>query len=205
MSAEHEHMTNHNFKPKLDREDYVWHKRGYLPHFDGPQSTQFVTFRLCDSLPKAVVEKWCSEGSADVVIRKRIEKYLDAGYGECWLRQKQAADVVRDSIKFFDKIKYDLKAWVIMPNHVHILISLYEKVHLPEVLHSIKSFSAKEANKVLNRTGQFWQKESFDRYIRDFRHFASVVKYIENNPVKAGLCQTPEKWEYSSAYVKLDA
>ena len=66
-------------------------------------------------------------------------------------------------------------------------------------MHSIKSYTAHEANKILGRSGQFWQPESFDRYIRNQKHFLSVIRYIENNPVKAGLCLRPEDWAYSSA------
>lgn len=72
-------------------------------------------------------------------------------------------------------------------------------LHLDQIEHSIKSYTANEANKLLKRKGQFWAVECFDRYIRDYRHFNAVVRYIENNPVKAGLCERPEDWPYGSA------
>jgi hypothetical protein len=77
--------------------------------------------------------------------------------------------------------------------------------HLDEIEHCIESYTANEANKLLGRRGQFWAIECFDRYIRDWRHFKAVVKYIENNPVKAKLCRTPEEWEFSSAFERLRA
>ena len=89
-----------------------------------------------------------------------------------------------------------------MPNHVHILLTPMPDVTVSDIMHSIKSYTAHEANKLLNRKGQFWAKEYFDRYIRDYRHFASTIKYIENNPVKAKLCDSPEKWLYGSAYFR---
>ena len=193
-------MTDFNFKPKLDRQSYGWHTRGYLPHFDGPQQTQFITFRLFDSMPKALVEKWRREISNDSDFRKRIEKYLDAGHGECWLSRLEVATLVRDSLFYHDGVKYQIIAWVIMPNHVHLLITPMENEHLPVILHSIKSYTAQKANKLLSRRGQFWQRESFDRYIRDQKHFFAVIRYIENNPVKAGLCLRPEDWRFGSAY-----
>ena len=87
-----------------------------------------------------------------------------------------------------------------MPNHVHVLITPLEDAHLPEIMHSIKSFTAKKANAILGRSGAFSQRESFDRYIRNADHFRSVIRYIENNPVKARLCTSPEHWKFSSAY-----
>ncbi len=87
-----------------------------------------------------------------------------------------------------------------MPNHVHILITPNAAQELSDILHSIKSFTAHEANKLLDRTGQFWQRESFDRYIRNHKHYLNVINYIEKNPVKAGLCKTPSEWKFSGAH-----
>jgi REP element-mobilizing transposase RayT len=89
-----------------------------------------------------------------------------------------------------------------MPNHAHILITPEPGIELPDIMHSIKSYTAHEANKILNRSGQFWAVEYFDRYIRDYRHFATTIKYIEDNPVKARLCKSPEEWPYGSAYFR---
>ena len=86
-----------------------------------------------------------------------------------------------------------------MPNHVHLLCTPVTGHSLEEIMHSLKSYTANEANKILGREGRFWQKEYFDRYIRNARHFAKVVAYIENNPVKARLCKKAEDWPFSSA------
>src|SRR5690606_19456972 len=102
----------------------------------------------------------------DSLLRKKIERYLDAGYGECWLRSHEVASVVREALLFHHGAKYELVAWVIMPNHVHLLLRPREGVHLPDILHSIKSYTAQKANRILGRSGAFWQRESFDRYIR---------------------------------------
>lgn len=136
----------------------------------------------------------------DVDFRKRIEYYLDQGYGSCYLRDRRIANVIRETLLKWDSERYKLIAWVIMPNHVHILIELLGQNRLSEIMHSIKSFTAHEANKLLCRSGQFWFIESFDRYIRDAGHYRNTVKYIEDNPVKAHLCREPCEWEFSSAF-----
>jgi REP element-mobilizing transposase RayT len=132
----------------------------------------------------------------------RIEKYLDQGYGEAFLKIPQVARMVQDSLLKFDSIRYRLFAWVVMPNHVHSLLTRFEQYELSDILHSLKSFTSHEANKMLHRDGQFWIEDYFDRYIRNEQHFEKTVKYIENNPVKAGLCLRPEDWPYSSAWFK---
>jgi len=193
-------MTDYNFKPKEGRSDFGWYGKNKLPHFDGDEVEQFVTFRLFDSMPQEVLERWRSEPLSDAVFRRRVERYLDAGYGACWLREAAIAQIVQDALIFNDQKRYHLISWVIMPNHGHVLFRPLAGVHVPDAMHSIKSYTATQANKVLGRTGRFWQSESFDRYIRNFRHRASVIRYIENNPVKVGLCVRPEEWRWSSAY-----
>ena len=201
--------TDYRFQPKGLKSDLGWYDRGYLPHFDGGQIPQFLTFRLCDSLPQSLLKKWkqsSGEGKEErIVFRKTLERFLDAGYGECYLRDPSAAKLVEDSLKFHHDKKYRLVAWVIMPNHVHFLVIPYEGVEISTIAHSIKSYTAHEINKLLGREGQFWQHEPFDRYIRNARHFVSVIRYIENNPVEAGLCETVGEWPFSSAYKGDDA
>jgi len=128
------------------------------------------------------------------------EKYLDKGYGQCFLKRRTVAAIVREAFLKFDGDRYRLKAWVIMPNHVHVLLRPNAGNKLEKIMHSLKSFTASESNKVLGRGGQFWMREAFDRYIRDPEHFSRTFRYIENNPVKARLCSTPEDWEFSSAW-----
>jgi REP element-mobilizing transposase RayT len=178
-----------------------WHSRGYLPHFDGGEVAQFVTFRLFDSLPATVVERWRRELARedDAALRRRVEAYLDQGYGGAFLRQPRVASLVQGAMLHYDGERYCLAAWVVMPNHVHLLVTPRPGHTLPAIMHSIKSYTAGEANKMLGRRGHFWMKEYFDRYIRDADHYAKTVAYIENNPVKAKLCRTPRDWPFSSA------
>jgi REP element-mobilizing transposase RayT len=184
----------------------IWHSRGYLPHFEGGERVQSATLRLYDSIPPDTIKRWETElqgnDGRDSALRKRIDAYLDQGFGECYLRAPQIAALVQDSLLFHDSKKYRLVAWVIMPNHLHLLFIPIDGSSLSSIMHSIKSYSANEANKMLSRTGKFWQKEYFDRYIRDENHFANIVSCIAMNPVKARLCKNPSDWRFSSAYVK---
>jgi REP element-mobilizing transposase RayT len=190
---------DYNFPPKGVKSAQGWYDRGRLPHFEGGSIPQFLTFRLYDSVPQSLIEQW-KKDLTDIRFRKNIEKFLDSGYGSCFLKNPAVATLVANSLKFHDSKKYDLASWVVMPNHIHFLVTPFDGVELSTLAHSIKSYTAHEANKLLGRTGRFWQVEPFDRYIRNARHYASVVRYIEKTPVKAGLCKTAEEWRFSSAY-----
>jgi REP element-mobilizing transposase RayT len=183
-----------------------WHSRGYLPHFDGEDTVQFVTVRLSDSLPKNLLDKWRreleNEQIDDPELRKRIEHYLDQGHGEAFLRRPDIADIIQNSILHLDGKSCYLISWVVMPNHVHLLIKLLQGKYLRDFIKMLKGFTAREANKILDRKGKFWQEDYFDRYIRDEKHYFSTINYIENNPVKAGLCKRSEEWRHSSAFYR---
>jgi len=177
-----------------------WHSRGYLPHLDHPGLVQFVTFRLEDSLPAAVLRRISAEiGDDDAEQYRRTERYLDAGHGACWLRRPEIATLVQDALLHFDGARYRLLAWVVMPNHVHALVGTAPNFPLPGVVQSWKGFTARAANTLLGRKREFWHRDYYDRYIRDDTHLAAVVRYIDENPVKAQLVRTAQDWPYSSA------
>jgi hypothetical protein len=105
-----------------------WHSRGYLPHFDKAGAVQSFTLRLEDALPASVIAEWkrelahTDEVSRGVEIRRRIDKYLDAGNGECWLGDPEVASLVEDALLHFDSQRYHLLAWCVMPNHFHAVV-----------------------------------------------------------------------------------
>jgi REP element-mobilizing transposase RayT len=177
-----------------------WRSRGYLPHFDAPGVRQMITYRLADAMPASRRQEWEALLAIEDEREKRIqiEAYLDAGYGECFLKQPEIATLVQENLLHFDGARYRLLAWVVMPNHVHALIETTE-TPLAEILHGWKSFTGKAANRRLKRSGDFWQDEYFDRFIRDEEHFRKALCYIESNPVKAGLVKLPEEWLFGSA------
>lgn len=180
-----------------------WYDRGYLPHFDGGQIIQFITFRLADSLPQNVLDvfqlKLERELISEVEYHRSIDKYLDGGHGKQYLANVRVAEIVEENLFRFNGQRYKLHAWVIMPNHVHLLLAPKEGHSLSPILHSMKSYSANRANEILNRKGVFWSKEYFDRFMCDSDHFEKTVAYIHNNPVKAGLCGRATDWRFVSA------
>lgn len=180
-----------------------WHTRGYLPHYDGREVPQFISLHLADSVPKLVIERWKRELDTKdsernkILLRARIEKYADQGYGKCFLRDHRVAEMVQRTLLNDDGKKYRLSAWVVMPNHIHLLVTRFASETLADIMQSLKSITSHKANKALGRCGQFWMLDYFDRYIRNARHFEKTVQYIENNPVKARLCLRPSDWPYS--------
>jgi putative DNA methylase len=190
-------------EPTAVRPHAPWH-RTHLPHFEAGEVAQHITFRLADSLPVEVLRRWeeelgrLTDAEREVERRRRIEDYLDRGHGACYLRDPRIAQMVVDALCHFDGSRYRLHEWVVMPNHVHVLITPLLGHSLSSILHSWKSYTAKEINRVLGRSGPLWQEDYFDRVIRDERHWAAAVAYIGNNPVKAGLCTRPEEWPFGS-------
>jgi putative DNA methylase len=180
-----------------------WRSRGYLPHYDDNSKVQFITIRLADSLPTDVFEQLRVEQKmglvSEVELHRVLENYLDSGKGAKYLGDPRIAEMIQANLLHFNGEKYQLHAWVLMPNHGHILLEPCEGHSLSAIMHSMKSYTSHQANKILRRSGQFWSKEYFDRYIRTAEHHRNTVRYIENNPVKAGLCDDPRDWPYSSA------
>jgi REP element-mobilizing transposase RayT len=191
-----------------DNTHKVWYKWEKIPHFDVGGIYQSITYRLDDSLPQsklAELEETLSQlkmptDKIEQERRKQIEALLDAGYGSCILREPENAELVINSWKHFDKTRYDLIAWVVMPTHVHVLIYVYEGTVLGDLISSWKSFTSK---RFVIRPGlsymPHWQRGYWDRFIRNERHYHNTVFYIENNPVTAGLVEKPEQWPFSSA------
>jgi REP element-mobilizing transposase RayT len=172
-----------------------WHSRGYLPHFDSPETVQFVTFRLADSLPKSIAKGLRPREDAAPL----IDRELDRGLGACWLKQPEVASPVQDALLHFDGDRYRLLAWCLMPNHVHVVIEMLMGHSLSDVVRSWKGFTARRANEWLKRSGAFWHPDYFDRYMRTEEQLYRTISYVEQNPVTAGLVDAPDKWTWSSA------
>jgi REP element-mobilizing transposase RayT len=183
-------------------------RRGaYLPHWTRDGAWYAVTFRLWDSIPAEVLNSWRWERKNIIktaaqmkrslseheeqrlayLQSERIERYLDAGFGSCYMKDNRVAKVVADALTHFEGQRYDLAAWCVMPKHVHVVFKPTPERELSDILHSWKSFSAKEANKILKRQGTFWQTEPYDHLIRDEVDFLHAVRYVLENPARAGL------------------
>jgi putative DNA methylase len=199
------HKYSHSF-----RNTDGWWSRGYLPHFDASNLMHFVTVRLADSLPQCVHAalrkelahlKATSTNNVDLgqVRQLRLEKIIDAGHGSCVLRRPEVSCVVIESMQFLCAQGHTIARWVIMPNHLHLLITVHPARRLSSVLRSFKGFTAQRANQVLGTSGPFWFPEYFDRYIRDAEHYSRAVRYIDTNPVRAGLVENAADWKLGSA------
>lgn len=181
-----------------------YHER-HLPHWQPEGESLFITWRLHGSMPRncdAPRNPKLTAGQAFVLDDREWDR---AATGPRWLGDERVARIVADALKYGEAVLklYALHAWVLMVNHVHILID--PKAPLPQITRRIKGFTAHDANKILGRTGPFWQQESYDRWIRSEEQFEKTVKYIEHNPVTAGLAETPEAWPWSSAWTGQEA
>jgi REP element-mobilizing transposase RayT len=130
---------------------------------------------------------------------KKVEEYLDSGYGSCALADAAVARIVEQSLLHFDGERYRLLAWVVMPNHVHVVLKTWPHWRHGRVVHSWKSYSAKRINEHLGLKGRLWQPEYHDRLVLSEKQLQRVLDYVEWNPVKAGLCARPEEWPWGSA------
>ena len=214
-------MKRHN---TIDTESpkYQYYSRS-LPHWFDDDKPIFITYRLKFTLPQAVVDalserktQWFKElqsldGETKQDILKKKDGIFFAWFDELLaksgdlpqtLRQEAITDLIVDSFKYFDNIRYRLLAYCVMPNHVHVLIyplkqengSVYPLSH---ITYSWKKFTAAEINRLLGSSGNFWQQESYDHLVRDETELARVVNYIIMNPVKAKLVENWEDWHGS--------
>jgi len=177
--------------------------KGILPHWRQDGAAYFVTFRLADALPKEKLRQWQEDRSAwmnehpephdEATLREyyqlfpdRLQNWLDAGSGSCLLAEKEAKELVEVALKKFDGERYRLYEFVVMPNHVHVLVSPLADNLLSDILHSWKSYTASELNQRRGTKGAVWQKESFDHIVRSPEQMARIRKYIRDNPEQGG-------------------
>jgi putative transposase len=193
-----------------------------LPHFQPLGGTFFITYSLAGSIPVDIIIKLQkeyeekklnlvkkgSDMSNLVQIRKKhFQKYDNLlnkiSSGPKFLKNELIAEAVAGSLHYWDGKSLELICFCIMSNHVHLILRLFDQkektfpVYLHKILQSIKQFSAKRANKILGREGQFWQRESFDYQVRDRNELFRIISYILDNPVKAGLCESRDQWKWS--------
>lgn len=213
-------------RPLTDEEHALgflgWHERGYLPHCDFPGLVQFVTFRLADSMPASLRGEWEHLLKIEDVRERRtkLEEYLDRGAGECHLRAPRIAKLCEEALRFFHNDRYELLAWCVMPNHVHVLVQVWQWP-LWKMIQSWKHHVQRQAKPLLaerrlparhDGAPTFnepcwkpalqtlrWEREYWDTFMRDEAQEKTAVRYIENNPVKAMLGRAPEEWAFSSA------
>ena len=197
-----------------------------LPHWQEPGAEYFVTFRLAGSLPKKVIQQLkesrdtfkknfshkvdyqSASRKFEALLFKKYESLLDGqGTGPNWLSNKNIADIVKEALHFRDNKEYDLYAFCIMSNHVHLVFrDLYsnqedqkieETFAVTKILQGLKSYTGLMANRELNRTGSFWHEESYDRLIRNADELNNTIQYTLNNPVNINLVKDLRDWLHS--------
>ena len=190
--------------------------RRRLPHWQPGETALFLTWRLHGSLPAAVARdiarkrqprttKACEMPSRHDKLDDSFfawDKRLDsAKFGPLWLKDRRVANMVEKALQGGEsKLQlYHLHAYAVMPNHVHMLV--WPGASLERISRALKGFTARQANKILGRTGQrLWQQESFDHWVRSEESFSRIAAYVEHNPVRAGLAKRPQDWPWSSAH-----
>jgi len=204
--------------------DYREYYRRNLPHIQPGGASFLVNFRLAGSLPKEVLEKLRAEAEElerkigeikepdkQLVLREKKQgilfgKWDDAIHRSCtgyfWLKEDRIAEIVAGSIQYRDGEWFDLQAYCIMPNHCHIVLRPLRKAGnddhgLTQITHNIKRNSAFQANAILGRSGTFWQHESYDHYARNEVELQRIIKYVLQNPVKAGLVTNWQDWKWT--------
>ncbi|MDB6148125.1 MAG: type site-specific deoxyribonuclease, HsdR family [Spartobacteria bacterium] len=182
----------------------IGHTENRLPHWQQKGTVCFITFRLADALPKSLLDGWEdekaiwlrlhpepwsaeTEGKYHERFSGAIERWLDAGHGACVLRTGNCGKLVAETLRHFDGDRLVLISSVVMPNHVHALFIQHPKYSVENVLRSWKTFTARRINSLLERKGGLWQRDYFDRLVRDEKHFANCIRDVRNNPSKAGL------------------
>ncbi|TPG67593.1 REP-associated tyrosine transposase [Hymenobacter nivis] len=186
------------------------HYQRRLPHQLGPGASYFVTFRLAGSLPRETVARLLEERA----LRRQEPSVPDAGkrffgafdaaldcatQGPCYLNCPAEAAIVQASLHFLDGPGYELLAYCLMPNHVHLVVHLPLETIAPlaRTLQRLKSHTARQLNQLRGTTGPVWQRESYDHRVRDAHELTAIIAYTLNNPVKAGLAQEWQQWPYS--------
>lgn len=184
----------------------IRHTENRLPHWQQEGAIYFVTFRLADAVPEHLRNQWESERATWLRLHPEpwtteigseyhtrfsgaMEQWLDAGHGSCVLRQARCAGIVNETLHHFDGERFALISSVVMPNHVHVLFVQNAEYPLERLIRSWKTFGARRINSMLGRSGRLWQRDYFDRLVRDEEHFANCVRYIRRNPHKARLVE----------------
>jgi REP element-mobilizing transposase RayT len=182
----------------------IRHTENRLPHWQQAGAVYFLTFRMADAVPPRLRNQWANDREAWLSLHPEpwtpeveleyhqrfsaeIERCLDSGHGACFLNRPGSARIVSETLRHFEGERVIMISFVVMPNHVHALFVQNPDWALEKVIQSWKGFSARQVNKLLTRSGHFWQRDYFDRLVRDEKHFANCVRYIRRNPEKARL------------------
>ena len=180
-----------------------FHRRN-LPHLYYNEGMYFVTYRLCGSIHlKDLKQLQLSQLNKNAhpnqqkKIFKKYDSLLDKPSNNIqYLKQTEIMEICKLSLHYYDEKEYKLICYCIMPNHIHLVFELLSKErNVGDIMGSIKKYSARKSNNILQQKGAFWKAESFDRVIRDNIELYFTIKYILLNPVNAGLVKNWYEWK----------
>ena len=174
--------------------------RRRLPHWIPEHAIVFLTWRLAGSTPPIDPAILTLENTGLNAVRAYDKRLDRSASGPFWLRDTGIASMLMEALQYGEAVRhfYQLYAWAIMPNHVHVILE--PRVPFPAITRWLKGRTGRRANQILGRTGTpFWQDESFDRWIRSREELRELIRYVEDNPVTAGLVSSVEQWPWSSA------
>jgi type I restriction enzyme R subunit len=197
------------------RQDYSVIERR-LPHWSQAGTISFITWRTWDSIPESILQAWLAERDSwlkhhsidptapdwrlrlrfldpvllrefQLLVSNRWNEHIDACHSACVLRRPELSKIVAESLRHFDGQRYDLTDFVVMPNHVHVLVAFPHEAAMLQQCESWKHFTATQINRALRCKGRFWQQDGFDHLVRSVEQFEYFRRYIAENPVRANL------------------
>ncbi|MCF7815334.1 MAG: hypothetical protein K9N09_12215 [Candidatus Cloacimonetes bacterium] len=203
--------------------------RRNLPHYQPGNGIFFITTCLAKALSTKIISelkqrkidfqnmiKKVSENQKIFVLKefhrsyfRDFESFIHSQSKKDWLIRTSIQQVIKENLLFWDGVRYKLIAFCIMPNHLHLMIKPFQKgkhmyESLSKIMFTMKSFTANECNKILDRSGQFWLHESYDHYIRNFKDYEYHLKYLLENPVKSNLVNKWKDWNGNWLYKDWD-
>jgi REP element-mobilizing transposase RayT len=208
-----------DLNPSLDIHSLTISSGEHLPRWQCDDAIYHISFRLADSIPQSVRERWLrereclianakqhnkelseeTEKKVQYLYSEQVEKYLDMGYGKCHLCKAEIAKLIADSFTYYNNVRYRLHAWCIMPNHVHLIVETMPGNNLSKIIHSWKSYTAHIANEILGLAGAFWQQDAYNHIIRSKKEYHFQIQYTWENPDKARLRDWQWRWKIDNA------
>jgi REP element-mobilizing transposase RayT len=178
-----------------------WHSRGYLPHFDACGVVQHVVLSTRGALDRASLEQLST--LSPVQRRQHLDAMLDRSKAGTIFKDPRCAAAMETQFFYFDGHRYDLLAWCIMPNHVHVVLCCYGETSLGQIIRTWKVHTVRAISAFSGQRVEVFAKDYFDRFMRNGQQTLAAMAYVEHNPVAAGLCDEPEAWRFSSAWHKV--
>lgn len=213
--------STNNMHIRVDWTKLAISKGKSLPHWRCEDSIYHFTFRLHDSIPSSTIRRWRRErdillkraGTLDrkfteqeirrvnLLFSQKVDNFLDSGHGDCLFRQSAAANIVCSAIKHYHEQVYNIHAYCVMPNHVHLIAKFFDQVNPQRIVTNLLRYSARKINTALARSGKLWQHEAYDHIIRSPKEYRRQIQYVMRNPEHAGITRCP--WRENLSHIEV--